>query len=126
MPIYEYRCLECKKDHEILKKFSDKPLKKCPSCGGRLEKKLSLSGFQLKGSGWYKDGYASPKPEKTAGKDTTAPSAEASPAVKAGSGAPKAPDKSSQTAPSPPASGGPPESPKKEKSGPKRGQASSG
>ncbi len=70
MPIYEYHCLSCRKDHEIIQKFSDKPLKICPACGGRLKKKLSLSAFQLKGEGWYKDGYSSKKTEKPAEKET--------------------------------------------------------
>lgn len=100
MPIYEYHCEKCGKDHETMRKFSDKPLKICPSCGGKLEKKLSLSGFQLKGGGWYKDGYASKKP------DTSSPPAK------------KEPAQSSQTAPATPASGGPASPPKKEKSGP--------
>ena len=64
MPIYEYHCRNCKKDYEIIQKFSDKPLQICPSCGGKLKKKISLSGFQLKGEGWFKDGYSSKKPEK--------------------------------------------------------------
>lgn len=46
--------------------MTDKPVKKCPSCGAnQAQKKVSLSGFQLKGSGWYADGYA-----KTDGKKT--------------------------------------------------------
>lgn len=64
MPIYEYHCKACHKDHEIIRKFSDPPLKVCPACGGALEKKLSLSAFQLKGSGWYKDGYSAPAPKR--------------------------------------------------------------
>ena len=35
---------------------------KCEACGGRLEKLLTAAGFQLKGAGWYKDGYSSAKP----------------------------------------------------------------
>lgn len=66
MPIYEYHCQGCQKDHEIIQKVNETVLTICPACGGKLEKKLSLSGFQLKGGGWYKDGYASPKPEKSA------------------------------------------------------------
>ena len=69
MPIYEYTCVTCNKDHEIIQKVNEPPLTICPACGGKLEKKLSLSGFQLKGGGWYKDGYASsntPKSEGTA------------------------------------------------------------
>ncbi|MBI4125047.1 MAG: zinc ribbon domain-containing protein [Deltaproteobacteria bacterium] len=64
MPLYEYHCAACQKDHEIIQKFSDPPLTVCPACGGKLEKKLSLSAFQLKGGGWYKDGYSTPPPKK--------------------------------------------------------------
>ena len=75
MPIYEYHCLDCNKDHEIIRKISDKPVKVCPSCKGRLKKKMSLSGFQLVGGGWYKDGYSSsttPKPSSTTSAATPA------------------------------------------------------
>lgn len=71
MPIYEYQCLSCKKEHEIIQKFSDPPLTICPACGGKLEKKLSLSSFQLKGGGWYKEGYSSPSPPKKETKTET-------------------------------------------------------
>ena len=54
MPIYEYRCAACGKEHEVLQKVSERPLTKCPSCGKpKLQKMLSAAGFQLKGSGWY-------------------------------------------------------------------------
>jgi predicted nucleic acid-binding Zn ribbon protein len=42
--------------------MSDPPKKKCEACGGKLEKQISAAGFILKGGGWYKDLYASPKP----------------------------------------------------------------
>lgn len=70
MPIYEYHCQQCGKDHEIIQKFSDAPLTICPACGGALQKQMSLSGFQLKGGGWYKDGYSSPTPPKKEEKKT--------------------------------------------------------
>lgn len=63
MPIYEYHCHQCGKNHERIQKFSDPPIEKCPDCGGCVTKKVSLSAFQLKGGGWYKDGYASEKPK---------------------------------------------------------------
>lgn len=59
MPIYEYECLNCGKMHEALRKFSDKPLSKCPKCGGTLKKLISNTSFILKGTGWYKTDYAS-------------------------------------------------------------------
>ncbi len=58
MPIYEYKCLECQAQIEKMQKVSDAPLQTCEICGGRLEKQVSLSGFQFKGAGWYVTDYA--------------------------------------------------------------------
>ena len=57
MPIYEYRCTSCGHTLEVIQKFDDKPLKKCTECSGALEKLISRSAFQLKGGGWYSEGY---------------------------------------------------------------------
>ena len=57
MPIYEYRCKSCGHTLEVIQKFNDKPLKKCIECSGALEKLISRSAFQLKGGGWYNEGY---------------------------------------------------------------------
>ena len=57
MPIYEYRCTSCGHTLEVIQKVSDKPLKKCTECSGPLEKLISRSAFQLKGGGWYNEGY---------------------------------------------------------------------
>ena len=59
MPIYEYQCIECKNIHEIWQKISEQPRMVCPDCDGPLQKLVSLSSFQLKGGGWYVDGYTS-------------------------------------------------------------------
>lgn len=58
MPIYEYECRKCKAHTEAFQKVSDKPLTKCPKCGGRLEKRISAPAIQFKGSGWYVTDYA--------------------------------------------------------------------
>jgi putative FmdB family regulatory protein len=58
MPIYEYECVKCKSRVEVFQKMSDKPPAKCKKCGGRLEKQLSASAIQFKGSGWYITDYA--------------------------------------------------------------------
>ncbi len=57
MPIYEYRCTACGHTLEVIQKLNDKPLKKCTECSGALEKLISRSAFQLKGGGWYNEGY---------------------------------------------------------------------
>ncbi|PID44866.1 MAG: transcriptional regulator [Proteobacteria bacterium] len=59
MPVYEYECKDCRKVFEVQQKISDEPLTVCPDCSGGLKKLVSISSFQLKGGGWYADGYAS-------------------------------------------------------------------
>ena len=58
MPIYEYECTKCGNIEEALQKISDRPLKKCCHCSGKLHKLVSPSTFHLKGSGWYVTDYA--------------------------------------------------------------------
>lgn len=58
MPIYEYECRKCKAHTEVFQKMNDKPPTKCRKCGGRLEKLISASAIQFKGSGWYVTDYA--------------------------------------------------------------------
>lgn len=62
MPVYEYGCKKCRKTFEYLQRITDPPKKKCEACGGALERLISQTSFQLKGSGWYKDLYSSSKP----------------------------------------------------------------
>jgi putative FmdB family regulatory protein len=74
MPIYEYGCSGCGHELEAWQKMSEKPKKVCPKCHARkLERLISNTTFQLKGSGWYVTDYAkkgasapeSEKPKKT-------------------------------------------------------------
>ncbi len=58
MPIYEYLCHSCGKKFEVLQKFSDEPLAVHPECGGKVDKLISTSALQFKGSGWYVNDYA--------------------------------------------------------------------
>jgi putative FmdB family regulatory protein len=57
MPIYEYRCTGCGHTLEAIQKLDDRPLSKCPECSGKLEKLVSRAAFQLKGGGWFSEGY---------------------------------------------------------------------
>lgn len=78
MPFYEYECGSCKFCTEVLQKISDKPLRKCPSCGANTFKRLiSAPVFRLKGSGWYETDFKSDKESKRnlVGADKDAPAA---------------------------------------------------
>ena len=81
MPIYEYECTHCGRIEEVLQHFSDKPLKTCQKCSGKLNKLISRSSFHLKGNGWYVTDYAGKS-------DTAAPAAEKDTSPKADSGTP--------------------------------------
>lgn len=73
MPIYEYECVKCNKNHEVMQKFSDAPLTTCSECGGEMKKLISNTSFVLKGTGWYVTDYASSERKKAmdSEKDTT-------------------------------------------------------
>jgi putative FmdB family regulatory protein len=58
LPLYEYACTQCGQHIEKIQKFSDSPLTKCEKCGGKLEKLISSSAIQFKGTGWYVTDYA--------------------------------------------------------------------
>ena len=58
MPIYEYQCTKCGEIFEAFQKVSDDPLSECRFCRSKVEKLISHSSFQLKGSGWYLTDYA--------------------------------------------------------------------
>jgi len=64
VPIYEYECEKCNHRFEVIQKISDKPIKKCVLCQGKVHKVLSAPGLLFKGSGWYVTDYANPERKK--------------------------------------------------------------
>ncbi len=58
MPIYEYECTHCGKVIEVIQRLNARPPGRCETCSGKLKKKISRVSFQLKGGGWYSDGYS--------------------------------------------------------------------
>ena len=58
MPLYEYECKKCHHRFERIVKYSDRPMKKCPDCGGPVEQTITAPAVQFKGSGWYVTDYA--------------------------------------------------------------------
>lgn len=94
MPTYEYRCAEGH-EFEKLQKMSDRPIRTCPTCGARAERKVSGgAGLIFKGSGFYitdygKDGKG---PRKEAAAESGPASGAAAPAASdAATPAPKKP-----------------------------------
>ncbi len=75
MPLYEYECLGCQSRVERRQKFSDEPLKICPSCGGEMRRLLYPAGIIFKGSGWY---VTDSKPRPTEASDSSSSSSSSS------------------------------------------------
>jgi putative FmdB family regulatory protein len=61
---------------EMMQKFSDAPLSRCPECNGKVSKIISNCSFHLKGSGWYVTDY---KKNSTTWKDKTPETKKADP-----------------------------------------------
>ncbi|GIW43996.1 MAG: hypothetical protein KatS3mg077_1278 [Candidatus Binatia bacterium] len=73
MPIYEYLCPKCG-EFEVTQRITEDPLKRCPTCRSKVQKLISASSFQLKGSGWYLTDYAragNGKQKDTSGEKTS-------------------------------------------------------
>ncbi|HYC55142.1 MAG TPA: zinc ribbon domain-containing protein [Candidatus Binatia bacterium] len=64
MPIYEYACPKCG-EFELSQSIKDAPLSRCPKCRSKVTKLISSAAFQLKGGGWYSDGYQKKGSSKT-------------------------------------------------------------
>jgi putative FmdB family regulatory protein len=67
VPLYEYKCQKCGRHTEKLEKVAGPHLKKCPHCGGAVERLLSPPAVQFKGTGWYVTDYAGKSASKDAG-----------------------------------------------------------
>lgn len=81
MPIYEYQCQQCGQLTEFIQKVDEAPKSVCPNCGAAaLQKCLSRTSFQLKGSGWYVTDFRdqSKKSPSGAGTETSSPNTDKS------------------------------------------------
>jgi len=72
LPLYEYKCLKCGKLAEKIESVSGPHLKKCPHCGGKVERVQSAPAIQFKGSGWYVTDYAGKSSAKEGGPSDSA------------------------------------------------------
>jgi putative FmdB family regulatory protein len=96
MPIYEYKCKKCGKEFEIFQGITDQPVQTCQSCGGSVNKLMSLSTFHLKGSGWYVTDYGGKKAPVTEKSESTASAAPVSETAESAKGPDSTPAKASE------------------------------
>lgn len=76
--------------------MSDKPPSKCRKCGGKLERQISASAIQFKGSGWYVTDYGkTTKSDKSESESVTESKSETEKKTKESSPAKKTSEKPS-------------------------------
>ena len=63
MPIYTFRCKECRSEQDRHLGFDDTIVDLC-ACGGEMTKVFQLSGVRFKGSGFYRNDSQTNKPAK--------------------------------------------------------------
>ena len=85
MPLYEYQCPKCGR-FELIRKFSDEALTKCPTCGSDVQKLLSAPAIQFKGTGWYITDYARKDGKSGTGESSKGPSGKSDGAKSEGGG----------------------------------------
>lgn len=71
MPTYQYRCLDCEHEFEIVQRMIDDPLSECPECKGKIKRLIGAgAGIIFKGDGFYSTDYRSEGYKKQAEKET--------------------------------------------------------
>lgn len=53
MPTYDYRCTACGARFEAWQKFTDEPIRVCPTCSGPAQRVIHAPAITFKGSGFY-------------------------------------------------------------------------
>jgi putative FmdB family regulatory protein len=59
---YEYYCDACHLTFECHVSIEERDKQTCCLCDGQTTRSVGCAGFQLKGSGWEKDGYGGVPP----------------------------------------------------------------
>jgi putative FmdB family regulatory protein len=55
MPVFEYRCTACAREHEVIVLPGESRPDACPECGGELTRLWSRIGIRLVGWGFSKN-----------------------------------------------------------------------
>jgi putative FmdB family regulatory protein len=99
MPLYDYRCVACGREVEVMHGIHEHGPAACEACGGARNKLLSSPAIHFKGSGWAKKdaaasakkatskaaSSAASKPDATTGESSKKPASAASETKTSGS-----------------------------------------
>lgn len=61
MPRYDYRCVECSNEFELVQTFAQAGTGTCPVCSGRGQRLFHAVPVIYKGSGFYTTDYGRPR-----------------------------------------------------------------
>jgi putative FmdB family regulatory protein len=107
MPTYEYECLTCGHQFEVVQSMKDPHLTDCPQpgCEGKVRRKIGRgAGIIFKGSGFYQTDYRSDSYKAAAKKDSESSSTSTTPkeSSSSGSGSSSSGGSTSSSTPAPP------------------------
>ncbi len=72
MPRYDYKCIDCQTEFELVQSFSEAGSGVCPQCSGAGRRVFHAVPVIYKGSGFYTTDYGRPKrPAENGSKDTS-------------------------------------------------------
>ena len=79
MPRYDYKCINCQTEFELVQSFSEAGSGVCPQCSGAGRRVFHAVPVIYKGSGFYTTDYARPKrPSENGSKETSQSKADSS------------------------------------------------
>ena len=79
MPRYDYRCIDCQIEFELVQSFSEAGSGVCPQCSGAGRRVFHAVPVIYKGSGFYTTDYGRPKrPSENGSKETSDSKSDAS------------------------------------------------
>ena len=61
MPRYDYKCVDCEQEFELVQRFSEAGTGVCPECSGAGRRLFHAVPVIYKGSGFYTTDYGRPK-----------------------------------------------------------------
>lgn len=76
MPVYDYVCVSCGNEIEVIHSVTADGPAACPKCGGQMKKAIVAPAVHFKGSGWArkeKSGSSKPASRPTSNESPSSP-----------------------------------------------------